>query len=233
RVRRELKVWRRLKHDCILSLWGVANNFGPYPAMICPWVVNGALTGFLERRQAILSSRDKFSLLSDIALGLQYLHSKSIVHGDLTGSNVLIHGDGRACLADFGLSTMVLEFLGPSYLTSSITGNIRWAAAELFEVPDDEEDEASVSLSIECDIYSFGSITLQVLTCKVPYYNVKKDNVVLGQVMKGKKPEPPKELQIVPLHWEFIQRCWLPRGSRPSVEEIVEFVTCERQVLVS
>jgi hypothetical protein len=90
-VRRELKVWRRLKHDCILPLWGVASNFGPYPAMICPWVVNGALTGFLERRQATLSSRDKLSLvsfflvsiadaclpvdarqLSDIALGLQY-----------------------------------------------------------------------------------------------------------------------------------------------------------------
>jgi hypothetical protein len=57
---------------------------------------------------------------------------------------------------------MVLEFLGPSYLTSSIRGNIRWAAAELFEVPEDEDDEASVSLSTECDIYSLGSIALQV-----------------------------------------------------------------------
>ena len=64
RVRRELKVWGRLKHDCILPLWGVANNFGPYPAMICPWVLNGALTGFLERQQEMLSSQDKFSLVS-------------------------------------------------------------------------------------------------------------------------------------------------------------------------
>ncbi|OAX33964.1 WD40 repeat-like protein, partial [Rhizopogon vinicolor AM-OR11-026] len=92
RVRRELKVWGRLKHDCILPLWGVANNFGRYPAMICPWVKNGSLTGFLEREQDTLSSQDKFSLLNDIALGLQYLHDKTIVHGDLTGSNVLVHG---------------------------------------------------------------------------------------------------------------------------------------------
>jgi len=78
-------------------------------------------------------------------------------------SNVLVHGNGRACLADFGLSTIVTEFIGTSYLTSTIKGNIRWAAAELFEVPeDDEEDEATVSLSTECDIYSFGSIALQV-----------------------------------------------------------------------
>jgi len=226
-VRRELKVWGRLEHDCILPLWGVANDFGPYPAMICPWVDNGTLTSFLELRQDMLSSQDKFSLLKDIALGLQYLHSKSIVHGDLTGSNVLVGGNGRACLADFGLSTMILEFTGPSYFTSSIRGNIRWAAAELFEVPEDDEIVEELSLSTECDIYSFGSITLQVLTCKVPYYNVKKDNVVLGQVIRGKKPEPPKESPIAPLYWEFIQRCWLPRANRPLVGEIVEFVACE------
>jgi len=78
-------------------------------------------------------------------------------------SNVLVQGNGRACLADFGLSTMVLGFTNPSYFTRSIRGNIRWAAAELFEVPDDDdEDMTVVSLSIECDVYSFGSITLQV-----------------------------------------------------------------------
>ena len=80
-------------------------------------------------------------------------------------SNVLVQGNGRACLADFGLSTMVLGFTNPSYFTNSNKGNIRWAAAELFEVPDDEdedEDVAAVSLSIECDVYSFGSIALQV-----------------------------------------------------------------------
>ncbi|OAX32303.1 hypothetical protein K503DRAFT_623285 [Rhizopogon vinicolor AM-OR11-026] len=75
RVRRELNVWGRLKHDCILPLWGVASNFGPYPAMICPWVKNGALTGFLEREQDTLSSHDKFSLLNDIVVGLQYRES--------------------------------------------------------------------------------------------------------------------------------------------------------------
>ncbi|OAX32797.1 hypothetical protein K503DRAFT_576210 [Rhizopogon vinicolor AM-OR11-026] len=126
-----------------------------------------------------------------------------------------------------------MELIGTSYLTSNIKGNIRWAAAELFEVPeDDEEDEAAVSLSTECDIYSFGSIALQVLTCKVSYYNVKKDNVVLGQVIRGKKPEPPKEPQLAPSHWEFIQRFWLPRAARPLVGEIVMFVASERQSLV-
>jgi hypothetical protein len=67
-----------------------------------------------------------------------------------------------------------------------------------------------------------------VLTCKVPYYNVKNDNFVLGQVIKGKKPEPPKDSVPAPVHWQFIQQCWLPRASRPSVGEIVAFVARER-----
>jgi hypothetical protein len=32
--------------------------------MICPWVDNGALTGFLERQQDTLSLEDKLSLVS-------------------------------------------------------------------------------------------------------------------------------------------------------------------------
>ncbi|KAG1726577.1 kinase-like protein, partial [Suillus lakei] len=225
KVRRELKVWGRLKHGSILPLWGVANDIKRYPAMVCPWADNGSLTGFLKRQQDNLSSQDKFSLLNDIALGLQYLHSKSVVHGDLTGSNVLIYDNGRACIGGFGLSTIIPEFIGTSYSTSELRGNIRWAAAELFEVL--ENDEEGISLSTECDIYSFGSITLQVLTCEAPYYNVKKDIVVLGQVLRGMKPVPPKESPIAPRHWEFIQRCWLPRASRPSAAEIVTFIACE------
>ncbi|OJA15376.1 hypothetical protein AZE42_12248 [Rhizopogon vesiculosus] len=119
-----------------------------------------------------------------------------------------------------------MEFIGTSHLTSTIKGNIRWTAAELFEVPeDDEEHGAVVSLTTECDIYSFGSIALQVLTCKVPYYNVKKDNVILGQVIRGKKPEPPMEPGIAPSHWEFIQRCWLPRADHPLAAELVAFAS--------
>ncbi|KAJ8583407.1 kinase-like protein [Rhizopogon salebrosus TDB-379] len=243
KLRRELKVWSRLRHERILPLLGVAYDFGPYPAMICPWVDGGALTDFLTSRQGqeTLTCQDKFSLLNDIALGLQYLHSKSIVHGDLTGSNVLVYSDGRACLADFGLSAIPLEFEGSSYLPSSFCGNVRWAAAELFERPEDSEDiedsedgedseesKAVVSLSTECDIYSFGSITLQVLTYKRPYYNLPSDMVVLRQVIQGIKPVPPTESRMTPMQWEFIQRCWLPRANRPSMGEIAEFVAHHR-----
>ncbi|KAJ8583365.1 hypothetical protein M405DRAFT_828800 [Rhizopogon salebrosus TDB-379] len=48
RVRRELKVCH-LEYDCILPLWGVADDFGPYSAMISPWVDGGVLMDYLVR----------------------------------------------------------------------------------------------------------------------------------------------------------------------------------------
>ncbi|KAF8839731.1 WD40 repeat-like protein [Paxillus ammoniavirescens] len=114
RIRRELKTWVNLKHVNILPLFGTTMNFGRFPAMVCPWLENGSLTSYLERRHDALTLVERFLLIRDAAAGLQYLHSQSIVHGDLSGvrplnfygsrahlhariqSNVLIDDNGRA-----------------------------------------------------------------------------------------------------------------------------------------
>jgi serine/threonine protein kinase len=107
------------------------------------------------------------------------VHSCSVIHGDLSGvcfcprsvylglcltyqfdqSNVLIDSEGRACVADFGMSNIKAEFQGTSYFTSSIGGAIRWAAPELYRI---YEDYAFPEVTAACDVYSYGSVTLQV-----------------------------------------------------------------------
>ncbi|KAF4601497.1 hypothetical protein EYR38_006151 [Pleurotus pulmonarius] len=97
--------------------------------------------------------------------------------------NILINGEGDACLSDFGLSTIISDIQGVSSFTSSIGGNVRFAAPELYKVGD---DDARASPTTHSDIYSLGSIILQTLTGEVPYHYMKTDGQVLIELSREK-----------------------------------------------
>ena len=52
-----------LRHTNILPLFGTTWGFGPLPAIVCPWLDNGTLTSYLERRGAELEIRRILSLV--------------------------------------------------------------------------------------------------------------------------------------------------------------------------
>ena len=78
--------------------------------------------------------------------------------------NVLIHGNGTASLAGFGLCHEV----GQDSWTSGFYGTLRWMAPELLDQPD---DDAPVRPSELSDIYSFGGIMLHV--CLVNFHTFR------------------------------------------------------------
>ncbi|KAF9238135.1 kinase-like domain-containing protein, partial [Melanogaster broomeanus] len=167
RLHREIKVWLNLKHVNVVPLFGTTMGFGRLPAMVCPWLDNGQLSSYLERQGSSVTTGERLALLSDVAVGLQYLHSQSVVHGDLSGSNVLIDDNGRACIADFGLSVLLTELGGSTFATSiQAGGTLRWAAPENFyldlQFSGDREDVPKVYPTTRSDIYSFGRVMLQV-----------------------------------------------------------------------
>ena len=53
----------KLDHPNVLSLFGTTSGFGPFPAMVCPWLENGTLTSYLERSDANLKIRQLLELV--------------------------------------------------------------------------------------------------------------------------------------------------------------------------
>jgi len=106
-----------------------------------------------------------------------------------------------------------------NYYTSSLGGAVRWAAPELFDVP-----AASAVLpkaTVASDVYSYGSVVLEVLSGNVPYHQLKSDAQVLIQLSKGIKPQRPSSNNITDAEWEFISNCWKePPTLRPSTSEV-------------
>lgn len=78
----------------------------------------------------------------------------------LSQDNVLIDEDGTACLTDFGLS-VIMDFVGTSYLKSSICGGVQFADPALAQRIECSQDTVFYPTK-PCDVYSFGGLILHV-----------------------------------------------------------------------
>ena len=58
--------------------------------------------------------------------------------------------------------------------------------------------------------------SLQVLSGKQPWSEIKEDVAVVLRLAKGDKPGRPKCPALDDSHWNFIQACWSPVEQRPS-----------------
>ncbi|KAG1906932.1 kinase-like domain-containing protein [Suillus fuscotomentosus] len=231
RIRREIKIWMKLKHRNIVPFIGVTARFGPPEtiSLVSPWIPNGTLTNFLDTYGGNLSLISKLWLLHDVAAGLDYLHSFPLIHGDLTGSNVLINAEGMACLVDFGLSTVIGGGLegGSSIAPSSCRpGAIRWTAPELLGDP-----EISYLPTPKSDIYSFGSVMLQILSNRFPWYTdrgIMAEFRIIAKLLVGTTPPRPDDPCISEKHWALISECWRPISStesRPTTVQLVDTIS--------
>ncbi|KZP09931.1 kinase-like protein [Athelia psychrophila] len=232
RLERELLVWHGLSHPNIVPLLGTVTNSSSHflhnfasPAMISPWMNNGNLIRYLELRSKSLTVTDRLRLLCNVASGLEYLHSQlgGIVHGDLTGANILIDDQGKALLVDFGLSSIKVQFVpGTSFWTSTTGGAVRWCAPELLpQMPFDEDTKIVPDVTVACDIFSFGCVMLHTMSGQLPYFNVKLSLAVAMLICSGKRPKRPVEPILTDEYWDLINWCWGKSASaRPTAKDV-------------
>ncbi|KAJ3554921.1 hypothetical protein NP233_g12323 [Leucocoprinus birnbaumii] len=168
----------------------------------------------------------RFPLVLDTLEGLSYLHLQSVIHGDLKGANILITPEGFACLADFGLSSVlhddILHWTSLSTVTST-GGTTRWQAPELMGA-----DEKPTRPTLKSDVYSAGSVIYEILVGKVPYYEYSNNASIIRQVDKGKLPTKPSPTLAVTLElteeiWEIMECCWAAAPEeRLTIEDVTE-----------
>ncbi|KAG2074333.1 kinase-like protein [Suillus decipiens] len=186
--RRELGIWKRLRHSNILKFMGTASDFVPSVALVAPWMSNGTLTSFLEQNNETLGLHDRLLLSSSLfhAQASRYCCWPQIS----CKTNVLIDGDRKAYLADFSLSGTFKKLTGMTYLAKMTCrpGAVRWAAPELLS-----EEESASGATTQSDMYSFSSIMLQVLTGNVPWCHLTSDFKISYQSMSFTDRPPIEE----------------------------------------
>lgn len=65
----------------------------------------GAITDLVIESNELIPEKVCAYILRQVLFGMDFLHSKSIIHRDIKSDNILFNTDGEIKLADFGYAT--------------------------------------------------------------------------------------------------------------------------------
>ena len=145
RFRREAELGARLVHSNIVTVLDAGVEPQDFIAME---LVNGVDAGTLARRTGRLTPHHAIRIVAPICDALQYAHDEQVIHGDVSGSNILLRQrDGVPKLADFGLACQTGDT--PDGWRGRVTGTPGYIAPELLD---------GAAPSARSDLYSLAAV---------------------------------------------------------------------------
>ncbi|KAG6810292.1 hypothetical protein H0H93_015054, partial [Arthromyces matolae] len=194
-------------------------------SFISHWAQHGEVNEYLKHNP----DANCILLCLDTASGVEYLHQNDIVHGDLKGVNVLVDSSGRACLGDFGLSSVmdpeIIRWTSQSTIASK-GGTTRWQAPELLEPEDVAEKVYNTKAS---DVYAWAGICYEIFTGQLPFFEFWNTSTVRKMIIQGDTPTRPSEDAPAWLKrglnehiWTLMMDCWRTQAlERPDITMIL------------
>ncbi|XP_022917912.1 mitogen-activated protein kinase kinase kinase 13-B isoform X2 [Onthophagus taurus] len=173
----DIRNLRKLNHPNIIKFKGVCTQKPCYCIVMeyCPY---GPLYNLLRNNSDCITPARVVDWSKQIAAGMQYLHAHKIIHRDLKSPNVLIGDERIIKISDFGTSRTWNEVS----TKMSFGGTVAWMAPEAIK-------ESPCSEKI--DIWSFGVVLWELLTCEVPYKDMERSAIMYMVGMGKLKPPIP------------------------------------------
>lgn len=162
-----------------------------------------------------------------ISVGMEYLHSRNVIHRDLKTQNVLLDDEFMPVIADFGSSRKI----DTVQAMTGLFGTTNYMAPEF--IHGEEYDE-------KVDVYSFGFILWELITKEIPFDGLETAQVIYLVVIQNTRPQIPENTP--PNLAKLIECCWSQNPKeRPSFQKIislfengtVEFPQCDRNIFNS
>ena len=203
RMIREARSAAQLSHPAIITVFDVAEEDGR------PWIVMelvaGPSLGDLIRSEGAISVRRAADIGEQMAAGLAEAHERGIVHRDIKPGNVLIAGNDRAVLTDFGIAHLD----GSTHLTSTglLIGSPSYLAPEIAH---------GRSATPASDMWALGITLYQAVEGSLPF-DRPTPMATLTAIVTQDLPETPNAGALRPVLEALTEK---RPEDRPSVREV-------------
>ncbi|XP_036381678.1 fibroblast growth factor receptor homolog 1 [Megalops cyprinoides] len=224
RVETEVSIMRKLgHHKNMLQLLDWNTTEEPY-VLILEYVSCGTLRSFLQmHRDRLRIDSELQSLFTmaayHIALAMDHLRSKMVVHCDLALRNIMVNSFPREVkVAEFGLArdlTRMRSRRSTRKRRHAERVPLRWYPPEYFK---------NNYYSFKGDVWAFGIVLWEMQTFgTLPYPSLETSEEVIYHICAGYRNTEPENCR--PEILQMMRDCWLdPYTMRPSFSDIVRIL---------
>ncbi|KAM9451267.1 serine/threonine-protein kinase 32A [Clarias gariepinus] len=158
-VFKELQILQNLEHPFLVNFWYSFQDEEDM-FMVVDLLLGGDLRYHLQQNVHFSENTVKL-YICELALALNYLRNKRIIHRDIKPDNILLDEHGHSHLTDFNIAAIVKDDLK----ATSIAGTKPYMAPELFQT----FEGTHPGYSFEVDWWSLGITAYELLRGQRPY----------------------------------------------------------------
>ncbi|XP_046731412.1 serine/threonine-protein kinase Nek4 isoform X2 [Silurus meridionalis] len=171
-----------------------------------------------QQKNELLPERQVVEWFVQIAMALQYLHEKHILHRDLKTQNIFLTKTNIIKVGDLGIAR-VLE--NQNDMASTLIGTPYYMSPELF---------SNKPYNYKSDVWALGCCVYEMATLKHAF-NAKDMNSLVYRIVEGKLPQMPSKYD--PQLGYLIRRMLCKRpDDRPDVKHILRQPYIKQQIAV-
>lgn len=211
RFKQEIRLARKIVHTNVCRIY----DFGSWGELrfVTMELLDGQTLDDLMGSGEVVDLETRLGLFRGLLAGLEAAHEAGIIHRDIKPQNVMVTGDGRSVLMDFGIARQ--------FQSEEITTTGEVVGTPVYMAP---ERLLGREVDQRCDIYSLGVILFELITGRQPFAGNTVFEIAQHQI-NDPVPSPREVDPDIPTWLDLIVLKMLEKNPEHRFQSVAQVMT--------